>query len=381
MINDLIIYTPMYVTLFWALIFLISKQGNNRAKQFLGIFMIAAFAVYLSHAIFFQKHNNVFIYFDPLYNFASLSVYPLYYWYIKLLTSETHINYQNLRLLIPAFFFGFATFVVYIFMLPQEREYYINHFLFDMPTTGIETVFIKIQKRIYLLSRLTFLIQVIAFLILGSKLVKKYNLRIANFYSNLENRTIIWVKILLISFIITSIVSIVFSIIGRKIFFDSCVLLVIPSTIFSVLLFFIGFQGYLQNYTVINLIEDENMHPEFDLKDINQKLLKERLLKLFEEESIFRNSDLKMTQISVLLQTNRTYISNIINSEFSCSFNEFVNRYRINEAKKILADTSFEKFSLSYISDKVGFGSQHTFIRVFKELVGMPPGKYRQNFL
>ncbi len=381
MISDLIIYTPMYVTLFWALIFLISKHSNNSAKQFLGIFMVAAFTVYLSHAVFFQKHNNIFIYFDPLYNFASLSVYPLYYWYIKLLTSETHIKLRNLRLLIPALFFGLATFVVYLFMTEQEREYYINTFLFEVPTTGVETILVKVQRGIYLLSRFTFLIQVIVFLILGSKLVKRYNSRIANFYSNLENRTILWVKLLLISFIVTSFMSMVFNFIGREVFFDSSFLLVIPSAIFSILLFFIGFQGHLQNYTVVDLIEDENQHPEFDFKETNQKLLKEKLVRLFEEEAIYRNYDLKMTRVSMLLQTNRTYISNIINSEFSCSFSEFVNRYRIKEAKNILTDFSYDKFSLSHISDEVGFGSLHTFIRVFKEQEGVPPGKYRQKFL
>ncbi len=381
MINDLIIYTPMYVTLFWALIFLISKHSNNSAKQFLGIFMVATFAVYLSHAVFFKKHNNVFIYFDPIYNFASLSVYPLYYWYIKLLTSETQVKFKNLWLLIPALFLGLATFVIYLFMSVQEREYYINTFLFETSTTGVETVLVKIQRGIYLLSRLTFLIQVVVFLILGSKLVKRYNSRVANFYSNLENRTIIWVKLLLISFIITSFMSMVFNLIGREIFFNSTLLLVIPSAVFSVLLFFIGYQGYLQNYTVVDLIEDENQHLDFDSKNTNRKILKEKLLDLFEEEMIYRNSDLKMTRVSMLLQTNRTYISNLINSEFSCSFSEFVNRYRIAEAKKFLTNTSFEKFSINYISEVVGFGSQHTFNRVFKEQEGLSPGRYRQECL
>jgi len=381
MVNDLIIYTPMYVTLFWALIFLISRNSNNKAKQFLGIFMLSAFVVYLSHAIFFKKLNNIFIFFDPLYNFASLSVYPLYYWYIKLLSSETKIKFKNLRLLIPALLFGSATFLVYQFMSPQEREFYVNSFLFKTSIAGVETLTIKIQKGIYFLSRLTFLFQIIVFLILGSKLVKKYNYRIANFYSNLENRTIIWVKMLLISFIITSVMSIVFNIIGREIFLDLPLLLIVPSVIFSTLLFFIGFQGHLQNYTVVDLVEDENMYPEFDSKETNQKLLKEKLLRLFEDEALYRNASLKITQVSSQLQTNRTYISNIINREFSCSFSEFVNKYRISEAKKLLTDISFKKFSLNYISEKVGFGSLSIFIRVFKELQGISPGKYRQNFL
>ena len=380
MINDLIIYTPMYVTLFWALVLLLSKHSNNNTKQFLGVFMIVAFIIYLSHAVFFKKHNDIFIYFDPIYNLASLAVFPLYYWYIKLLTSETHINYKNLRLLIPAFVSGVALLIIYLLMSPQEHVSYVDGFLFKKSIDNVESVLIQIQKGIYLLSRLVFIIQIIVFLILGSRLVKKYNWRISNFYSNLENRTIIWVKMLFISFIVTSVMSIGFNIIGRTVFFDSTFLLIIPSVIFSALLFIIGFQGHLQNYTVVDLNKDEKVHPELDIKNYNKKLLKDKLLRLFEDDTIYRDSNLKMTQVSELLQTNRTYISNLINNEFSCSFSEFVNNYRINEAKKFLIDDSFHNYSLNYISEEVGFGSLNTFIRVFKELEKMPPGKYRQLF-
>ncbi len=368
----------MYVTLFWAVVLLFSKHRNNKAKYFLGVFMIVAFFVYLSHAVYFKQHNDIFIYFDPLYTFASLSVYPLYYWYIKLLTSEVKINYKNLKLLIPALFFSFALLILYILMSPQERINYIDRVLFNKPINELETINIKTQKVIYLLGRLTFIIQIIVFMILGTKLVKRYNRRVANFYSNLENRTILWVKMLLISFIVTSLISIVFNIIGRAVFINLTYLLVIPSVIFSGLLFIIGFQGYLQNYTVVDLVKDENTHPEIDLRDFNHQLLKEKLLKLFEDETIYRDSNLKMTQISVLLQTNRTYISNLINNDFSCSFSEFVNRYRVTDAKRILVDEQFKNHSLTSISEVAGFGSLATFIRVFKEMEGVPPGKYRE---
>ena len=66
------------------------------------------------------------------------------------------------------------------------------------------------------------------------------------------------------------------------------------------------------------------------------------------------------------LQTNRTYVSNLINQEFSCSFNEFVNEYRIIEAKKLIAEKDSKNYSLDYISEAAGFGSINTFIRVFK---------------
>lgn len=377
MFKDLIIYTPMYVTLFWAVVLLLSKRSTNRAKHFLGVFMILAFFIYLSHAVYFKKHNDVFLYFDPLYNFASLSVYPLYYWYIKLLTVDTHVNLKNLRLLLPALLFGLATLGTYWFMSHQERINYVDGFLFKEPVNTPDTFGIMVQKGVYILSRLTFTVQVVFFLIVGSRLVKRYNSRVANFYANLENRTIAWVNLLLVSFVATSLVSIIFNIIGRAVFFDLPYLLIIPSVIFSSLLFLIGLQGYMQNYTVVNLITDEKQQLDFDLKAFNKELLKKKLLMVFEKDKIYRNSDLKITQVSVQLQTNRTYVSNLINNDFSCSFSEFVNQFRLLEAKDLLANPSTNNLSLYSISESVGFGSLGTFIRVFKECEGITPGRFR----
>lgn len=377
MFKDLIIYTPMYVTLFWAMVLLSSKRNTNLAKHFLGVFMILAFFVYLSHAVYFKKHSEVFLYFDPLYNFASLSVYPLYFWYIKLLTVDTRVNLRNLRLLFPALLLGLATLVTYWFMSPQERINYVDGFLFNEPISTPDTLGVLFQKGVYILSRLTFTVQVVFFLIFGSRLVKKYNLRVANFYSNLDNKTIVWVNILLISFVVTSLMGIIFNVIGRAVFFDSPYLLIIPSVIFSGLLFLIGLQGHMQNYAVANLIVDEIQQPDFDLKTFNKELLKKKLLTVFKKDKIYRNSDLKITQVSIQLQTNRTYVSNLINNDFACSFSEFVNQFRLLEAKQLLANPSTNHLSLDSISESVGFGSLGTFIRVFKESEGITPGHFR----
>jgi len=48
----------MYVTLFWAVILLLTKRKKNLAKYFLGVFMVAAFLVYLSHAVFFHGEEK-----------------------------------------------------------------------------------------------------------------------------------------------------------------------------------------------------------------------------------------------------------------------------------------------------------------------------------
>ncbi|SHF60022.1 Helix-turn-helix domain-containing protein [Mariniphaga anaerophila] len=377
--KDLIIYTPMYVTFFWALVLLITKRKNNPAKFFLGVFMSAAFLTYLSHAVFFQQ--NVFAYriFDPLYVFASLSVYPLYYWYIKLLTVETKYHWINLRMLLPALIFSLATFLLYQLMTKEEQLTYVQGFLLERNGMIDETTLIKIQELFFYFGRLVFAIQVVFFLVLGRKLVLHYNKRIANFYSNLESKTIFWVNFLLYSFVATSSMSIAFNLIGREIFLDSPALLAIPSSIFSILLFFIGLLGYMQNHTVVDLEKDENGHLSADQTKYHADQLKPKLTDLFEKKKVYNNSELKITDISQLLGTNRSYVSALINNEFNCSFNEFVNKYRVEEAKKVLAKDINKSFSLNHVADTVGFGSVGTFIRVFKTMEGITPGMYREN--
>ncbi len=380
MFRDLVIYTPMYVTFFWSIVLLFSNINNNKAKRFLGVFMFTAFLLYLSHALFFKQNEKGYLVFDSIYIFCSLSVYPLYYWYIKLLTIETKYNLKNLILLAPAIILSIVSAAIYITMRSEERLDYLYGFLMERNPEFQNTLNIRLQKAVFYITRAIFAIQVIYFLIRGRRLVSTYNNRIANFYSNLESRTIVWVNLLLYSFVLTSIASVIFNIIGRDIFLNSTYLLVIPSFIFSVLLFFIGFQGYMQNHTVEDLLEDEKQQSTEKIKEYNQKQLKQKLEHLFITGKIYRNPDLKITQVSEKLQTNRTYVSNLINTEFSCSFNDFVNKHRIEEAKSMIENDILKDYSLNYISEAVGFGSLNTFIRVFKEIEGMTPGNFRNRF-
>jgi AraC-like DNA-binding protein len=367
----------MYVTLFWAVVLLISKRENNRARFFLGVFMVVAFLVYLSHAHFFKKLYSTFHIFEPVYIFASLSVYPLYYWYIKLLSVETSYRWVNLRLLLPAVFFALVSAVLYVIMSAEEKQLYIADLLSRRSITASESIFIQTQKINVLASRAVFLVQVIYFLVKGEKLVKQYNRQIANFYSNLESKTILWVNFFLYSFVATSIMSIIFNIIGREFFLDSTVLLLIPSMIFSVLLFFIGFLGYMQNHTVVDLETEESKSENFVTKSYTTKKMDDELLALFSVKQIYKNPDLKITHLSEMLHTNRTYISKHINTEFSCTFSDFVNKYRVEEAKKLLIDETMKSYSLNYISEKSGFGSMGSFMRVFRDIEGITPGQFR----
>lgn len=379
MLHDIITYLPMFTTLFWAIILLSTREEHGRAKIIFGIFMSAAFLLYTSHAVFFQKLENIYLFFDPIYTFATLVVYPIYYWYIKQLTTDKEYDFTNLYLLIPGTLLSLLTAIIYILMDSGERTSYINEFLYT-GITEFTSPLIKAQIYTYITARVSFAIIIVYVFVKGQPIVKKHNQKIANSFSNLRKKTIHWVNGLLNTFIFISILCISINFIGRSIFLDSTALLAIPSLLFSILFFLLGYLAYHQQYDISNLDLEglEDLKTPAPEDRINNELF-DQLNFQFNECKIYRQKELKITDIAGLLNTNRTYISNLINQEHNYSFNEYVNRYRTTEAKELIKNAPNEPLEL--IAIKVGYGSLSTFFRTFKLHEGMTPNQFRRFML
>jgi len=81
-------------------------------------------------------------------------------------------------------------------------------------------------------------------------------------------------------------------------------------------------------------------------------------------------------QLAKQMKTNRNYLSNYINTHFSCTFRQWILDLRIKDAKEILLDQS--DMTIIQIATNVGFASDTHFRRVFTEMNGMPPKNWRQ---
>lgn len=106
--------------------------------------------------------------------------------------------------------------------------------------------------------------------------------------------------------------------------------------------------------------------------------LYERLLKLMTDEKVFSDSDLTRDTLAERMGTNRTYLSQIIQKRTGLSFNQFVNGYRVEEAKRILDRDDDRTYPLKAICSDVGFKSRTTFDKVFAEATGCSPAEYRR---
>ncbi len=377
MIKAAALLSPVMVTLFWAIVFFTQKQ-SSKSKTYLGFLMMSSFFLYMSHAVFFSRLYNIYCYMESLYLLSMLSAYPMFYIYLQTEAGEKPTCRQQLLQFIPAFIFSILSLVTALFMTENERIFYVQDTLINKNLSGLQlNTFTGIKGFIFFAARLTFIIQVACYIYKAIKLVNIHNKRIRDYYSNVEGKTLQWAKGISIVIIFVALASISFAIIGRSYFTRHEVSLVIPSAIFTSVLYFIGLKGNMQVPIREELILKKTSDDPEPQMDIQVEQLKAELLRLFDEEQVFKLPDLKIPYVSELLKTNRTYLSRLINVEFNMNFNEFVNKYRITTAKDLLCGEKNNSFTMEYIAEKSGFGSVNSFTRVFKEAEGKTPGKYR----
>ena len=112
-------------------------------------------------------------------------------------------------------------------------------------------------------------------------------------------------------------------------------------------------------------------------KDSQQELFG-RLERLMQNDQVYKNSLFTREKMAELLGTNRTYLSQTINEQTGLTFTHYMNKYRIEEARRILADPQ-DDTPIKAIAADLGFSSGTTFYTLFKAAVQMSPDQYRKH--
>lgn len=122
-------------------------------------------------------------------------------------------------------------------------------------------------------------------------------------------------------------------------------------------------------------VAEQPVEPEpEELKLQQEAAFAERMYLLFEKEHVYLNPRLRLSELAMLLGTNRTYLSQYFNQNCESTFYDFVNDYRIHHAKLLLHSTDD---TLETIAMNSGFNSLSTFRRAFVQREGMSPIVFR----
>ena len=92
-----------------------------------------------------------------------------------------------------------------------------------------------------------------------------------------------------------------------------------------------------------------------------------------EIKQAFLDSRLSLKKFSQLINTNQTYLSNVVNKYFGCNLKELLNTYRIEYAKELLRA---KRCPFEELPERCGFTSKSTFYASFKKITGKSPSRY-----
>jgi AraC-like DNA-binding protein len=105
-----------------------------------------------------------------------------------------------------------------------------------------------------------------------------------------------------------------------------------------------------------------------------------RLADLMQTEQVYLRADLTLPRLARELDCSVNHLSQVINAGFGKSFFDYVNQFRIEHAKSLLAALGGQSVVLN-IAYTVGFNSNSAFYAAFKKYVGMTPAQYRRSQL
>lgn len=132
----------------------------------------------------------------------------------------------------------------------------------------------------------------------------------------------------------------------------------------------------LPDGAMIPLLELREKYRTSSLKGIEEVRLSDRLKNLLEEELLYLDPHLTLKHAADRLATNTKYLSQVVNHQAGMNFQQYINQFRVEEAKKKILDDRLGNLTLYGIALQCGFKNKSTFYKVFKEVTGQTPKEF-----
>ncbi|KAB1153927.1 helix-turn-helix transcriptional regulator [Tenacibaculum aiptasiae] len=346
-------------------------QKEQRNTFFLGVFMIL-FGLSTINEIVIEL--NLIKYYPKLeylpFDFLWL-LFPVFYLYVQDISIVPEKKKYNV--LIP----GIVAFLFFTGLLLFDLSLIVQ--VFESPIFGL----------IYYLGGIVYSIVI---MVRTFKLITVHTKKIKNQYSTTEYKGIIWIKYFSLTILLYFMSSFV-ALILVVIFQESAISLL--DTAFLIinmcLIFWASFKGIMQHEVKLLIPEETNTNTSelCTEKDVRKELPQEnntetkeiidKLRAAVEEFELFKHVDLTIIDVAEKIGVHPRKLSATINSNLGSNFNQFINNYRVEYAKKLLKNNLGNNFTIEAIAHESGFKSRTSFYTAFKNSTQMTPIKYKES--
>jgi len=314
-------------SLLFALYLFISKKGHIFLNRLLA-FVLLSFTLRISKTIWVFLYADIHYFYHFIYYTLFLATGPLIYLYysgLKKLSLNSRRYYQHL--LIPGLFI-------------------IVHFIVNWQRFGIQVYYFIV------------FVLVIYFIISLSDYIKGQQKKLHYSISVLK-----WCRVILIFYF------------GLVLINLSRVFLNTPLQKTEAVYYSLWI--YCLIYTELKFKIVTRAHRAEHLIIDGKDPLLEKLMRVVRDERIYLDPDLTLRKVAVKLSISGHQLSHYLNTRFGQNFNDFINGFRIEEAKRLLKDPAYQSITIATIAFECGFNSLSVFNPAFKKTTGMTPSKYQ----
>jgi YesN/AraC family two-component response regulator len=134
---------------------------------------------------------------------------------------------------------------------------------------------------------------------------------------------------------------------------------------------------FAKNIEIMQMQEGQS--EKFKKKMLSYNMADEILNKILiqmEDTAIICDTEFTIDKLAEMVGSNRVYVSQVINNVLKQNFRTFLNSYRIREAQRLFSESEAQKYTIEFLTFRVGFKSRTAFREAFKEITGMSPTFY-----
>jgi AraC-like DNA-binding protein len=208
--------------------------------------------------------------------------------------------------------------------------------------------------------------------------LRKFTAEIKNIFSSIEKINLSWLRFVLFGYGLLWLVIIVSSlwgiVLGSRIPYAGD-FITLTTFVVSITIIYFGL-------TQPGLFSREEEKPKYLKSTLTEKDARgytQKLLDYMETEKPYLTPSLTINHLSGELGIHPKHISQIINENFNQNFFDFINSYRVEEAKRHLLKGDRSNMNILQILFEVGFNSKAAFNRAFKKYVGMTPREFKNH--
>lgn len=384
--HDVVLLMTAYQCILFALLLLTIKRDKYIRNFFLAIFLLQQAAIPLDILISFgAEFRHIAIQWSPdlfyVFGFGYWLEGPLLLWYTRsLIYKDYHLRAKDIIYLLP--FIAYAGYqLLFYYSLDVSDKVTIQE-EYDLSVAPQIMNYVTLFRELFR----------VALGVICLIEIKRYTQHIRTNFSDIDKIDLTWLKILVIGFLairfwaVLVAAMIILSIsFGISTNFEVMGLAgnYITFLLVSILIFFgLGHSSVFEGLELRPPQEPETAKDEQEPEGHKDKIkpeMIEQLAHYMEHEKPYLTPALTLEKLASQLRLQPRLLSNIINRHFDCNFFEFINSYRVEEAKRMLADKKYDDKNMLDIMLDVGFNSKATFNTLFKRKSGMTPSEYRKS--